>query len=434
MTQEMRLLDAIGTLDDGVLLRAEAYGKPRPLRILPLAACLAVLLFAAISIPKWQLPQKQETTTPSPAAQTDQLKETERNIPQQEFSVSDEATIAWPQPPVYNKPEVFVDAARAYIPGSFTMPLDESTLAALLPQQLPNRTQITGSAFFDGTGTLLEVSLSVSTPNADECILVTMSEQKIQWDYMLSETPVISDCNGITYTLYRYDTDFWGLLQADAQIGATHFCFSVQSTDVSTVQSDFEQILACFTTYEAGKPNLWNVRAAEIPEWFDRELTWQEAAADPDFGPLWLPALPDGYRKEAIRRYKDQTQDTLSGLWTKGYEELSWVIRRFTEEDAERLVVPAERERYDLSLYPIPRAQSVPDELRQVVNHPVFDAEDLTPELVQARAERLQDAGDTDGWRMTFSVRYGDYLVSVRSKGVTPQWLYRQLSSIPKKG
>ena len=110
------------------------------------------------------------------------------------------------------------------------------------------------------------------------------------------------------------------------------------------------------------------------------------------------------------------------------------MISRFTEEDAERLVIPAERERYDLSLYPIPRAQSVPDELRQVVNHPVFDAEDLTPELVQARAERLQDAGDTDGWRMTFSVRYGDYLVSVRSKGVTPQWLYRQLSSIPKKG
>ena len=86
-----------------------------------------------------------------------------------------------------------------------------------------------------------------------------------------------------------------------------------------------------------------------------------------------------------------------------------------------------DKKNYDLSRYPIPRADSVPDELREIVNDPIFEAEELTLEAVYCRAYKVSDAGDTDGWRMRFSVRFGDVIVSVSAKGVEPEWIYQQL-------
>ena len=48
------------------------------------------------------------------------------------------------------------------------------------------------------------------------------------------------------------------------------------------------------------------------------------------------------------------------------------------EEDEGRLTSVADTENYDLSLYPIPRASSVPDDLREIVDNPIFSAGELT--------------------------------------------------------
>ena len=122
--------------------------------------------------------------------------------------------------------------------------------------------------------------------------------------------------------------------------------------------------------------------------------------------------------------------DYLSGLWTKGMDQLSWRVWYVTEEDQARMTSVADKENYDLSLYPIPRAESVPEELFQVVNDPIFDIEELTLEAVLCRAYRVEDVGDGGGVRMMFSVRYGDRIISVSTKGVEPQWLYEQLKSL----
>ena len=103
------------------------------------------------------------------------------------------------------------------------------------------------------------------------------------------------------------------------------------------------------------------------------------------------------------------------------------MVSPYAEADAHRLTSVEDKENYDLALYPIPRADSVPDELREIVDNPIFDAEELTLEAVYRRAYKVHDAGDTDGWRMEFSVKYGDVVVTVRAKGVTPEWVYQQL-------
>ena len=70
------------------------------------------------------------------------------------------------------------------------------------------------------------------------------------------------------------------------------------------------------------------------------------------------------------------------------------------------------------------------EELREIVDNPIFDANELTLETVYMRAYKADEAGDVDGWRMAFSVKYGDVIVEVRTKGVEPEWVYQQLMNL----
>ena len=114
-------------------------------------------------------------------------------------------------------------------------------------------------------------------------------------------------------------------------------------------------------------------------------------------------------------------------MWTSGYDELRWKVYTISEADKVRLTSVADTANYDLSLYPIPRASSVPDELREIVDNPIFDAEELTMDAVWARVYKTGESGDSAGWRMAFSVRHGDIVVEVRTKGVDPEWVYMRL-------
>ena len=140
--------------------------------------------------------------------------------------------------------------------------------------------------------------------------------------------------------------------------------------------------------------------------------------------------IPAGFGDASIYRFKFQDSNFLTAMWSRGMDDLSWVITPYTEEDAHRITSVDDKKNYDLSLYPIPRADSVPDELREIVNDPIFETEELTLEAVYCRAYKVNDAGDTDGWRMKFSVKYGDVIVSVSAKGVEPEWLYQQLVNL----
>ena len=102
----------------------------------------------------------------------------------------------------------------------------------------------------------------------------------------------------------------------------------------------------------------------------------------------------------------------------------------YSEADANRVTTAADTLNYDMSLYPIPLCESVPEELRQIVDHPIFSIDELTQDVVNRRAYYVNDSGDTAGARMTFGVLYGEVLVEVTTKGVSPEWLYEQLSGL----
>ena len=343
--------------------------------------------------------------------------------------------IIWdPQYNEYSDSGIVADGKRVAIPGYFIEELTKEEIQSIMPRVRMLWMELSGHTGFDGEGKLIDLFLILTTPDPDADITLMISRYApCDRAIVLDQEPVVSLCGSVEYTLYQLDSrDGRTYFNADAEQDGWYWRFSM---DVPTEKADackqyFQDILACYShTLDAGQ-DFSGITPEFIPEYFDYQLSHTEAIDDPAFGAYFLRKNPEGYSVETIRRYKDYRSNYLSGMWCRGYDELYWHVSRITEEDRARVTSVTDTENYDLSLYPIPRADSVPEELREIVDNPIFLAEELTLETVMSRAYQVNDAGDTDGWRMQFSVLYGDTLVEVRTKGVDPEWLFDQLISL----
>ena len=162
-----------------------------------------------------------------------------------------------------------------------------------------------------------------------------------------------------------------------------------------------------------------------------------------DFGKLWeLNAVwnyltPDEKefidKHTEIKRYrKNEVIHSEGDQTTHVVMVVQGTVRLTKEGVGQRLQIIRLLKPYDtfgMTLYPIPRADSVPTDLWEVVDDPIFYAEELSPNLLWARAYKTGDSGDSTGWHMKFSVLYGDMVIHIRTKAVDPDWVYKQLYS-----
>lgn len=413
---EIELYRSFSAVDDDILLRSESAGKKRFVtRRAALAACLCILALAAALLPgALHEPEGEEGG---------------------KADVDDPETVFTPTYNAISAPEVSGDGAMSWlcIPAVFTRALTEEELDALTPGKPVGYMQLSGTACFNGEGTLQGVTLTVTTtaPEAPVTLVITPAGGMPR-DFVLPEEGELSPCNGVDYRVYEYGGAAGVTLAAEAELGGSDFFFTLATAqdELTQAKQDFAEILECFTYYDEGQPDLSAITAGELPWWTERALTLTEARQDERFGAYLPAAVPRGFAEESVRRWRDQWSQGLSALWTRGYDELSWQIRDFTEADEQRLTTVEETENYDLSLYPILRAESVPEALREIVDDPVFEAAELTEEAVRVRVYRVEDSGDSDGWRMAFSVRYGDTLITVRARGVAPDWVWQQLTAL----
>ena len=169
----------------------------------------------------------------------------------------------------------------------------------------------------------------------------------------------------------------------------------------------------------------------ELP---DKGLDLAAAYTDPAFGAYLPRNLPAGFAFEAAYRSFNRESYALFASWHKGLGYIEWRVSSFEKDDEARLTSVADTKHYDLALYPIPRADSVPRELREMVENPIFRIEDLTGEVVKARAYELSDEGDVSGSRMRFGVLYGDTLVELKVKGISPETTFELLQQIQTGG
>lgn len=425
-----RVVDSLGKIDDDMIQSVEALRqkKKRPAwtKWGAMAACFCLLVAAMVAAPNL-FPE----TTPTPPDNNDfpvHDSSVQTNPNQSEGQHTE--TVRTPWTLHFNDVSSMIAANRPYYKGTFTEDLTDVELAALLPSV---DLSCSGYAMFDNYGNLLEVVMQASTVLPESPVTIALADYYFGFDYVLSGGEMVSVCNGLEYKAYQYESGNTVELSAYTIINDIYFAFGmdVPQDNLEQAKEEFQRVLECFAYYEAGKPDLSIIVPEEIPELTEQTFdTLVEARAESDFGRYLPSEIPAGFGDASIYRFKFQDSNFLTAMWSRGMDDLSWVITPYTEEDAHRITSVDDKKNYDLSLYPIPRADSVPDELREIVNDPIFEAEELTLEAVYCRAYKVNDAGDTDGWRMKFSVKYGDVIVSVSTKGVEPEWVYQQLVNL----
>ncbi len=202
------------------------------------------------------------------------------------------------------------------------------------------------------------------------------------------------------------------------------------SAAVDETQQQFNNLVTSYEQDEAVKRKSEDIVKDEI-------MTLEEALCSEPFGGYMLSAAPNGFTAETFRRYQDEKVNYLFGLWTRGegfFDEISWRICYYDKSMENRLTSVDDTQNYDLSLYSIPFADSVPENLFEIVDHPVFSIDELTLEAVKRRAYSVSERNDTDQIRLSFGVRYGDIVVEVTAKGVSPEWIYEQLINVSQFG
>ena len=328
-------------------------------------------------------------------------------------------------------------------------PLTEEQLADCLPEiMLEWMSNAEGYATYwlqDGSGGLAYVELRITDAERGWTIRATLiPEDAVRAPaFGLEPEPDerVSAFDGHEYRAYRAYYEDVASGGTRVWMGAAFKKDGIEytlSTDVVIADRDelyaavdLKDVMLAYMTGTHTSPDLSGYSYGEYVL-IDRYETHAEAREDPDFGAYIPASSPAGLEEDFARRYKfEDTTDYLLVSWIggsgNGYGDLQWVASTVTDEALGRVVSPDEREKYDVSLYPIPWSASVPRENWMTFEEPVFRIGDLTRELVEARAH----ASD-DGPVLThFSVLYDTgVLVRVVSKGVDPGWLYETLISL----
>jgi len=160
-------------------------------------------------------------------------------------------------------------------------------------------------------------------------------------------------------------------------------------------------------------------------------LSLEEALSDPCFGRFIPGNAPPEFDFDQAWRFDYPNGDSLIAFWQSqsGRNSIRWQVSTPTDHDHQRIVSADDRERYDLSLYTIPWMDSVPRELMQYVMNPVFLAEELTLEIVKARAVqgRARSPGDASSLEINFSVLFDSAVVSLNISGASPEQVWEMI-------
>lgn len=162
------------------------------------------------------------------------------------------------------------------------------------------------------------------------------------------------------------------------------------------------------------------------------DITETEARQLTTIGKYIPTRLPAGYVWESGKTYAEEKNSTgayVSLNWVKGMDSIHLTISTVEWEDVLLTDITA-KETYDVRLYEIPYAETVPEEYREIFNEPIFAEEDFTKEVIEARMKVVADQGDTNTPRGQFAVLYEDgVLVRFNGRG-TAEEIWEMFQSI----
>lgn len=413
---------------------------------------LCVCLAAVIGVGGWQIAVDSAhghhdvgyTTDPTPSI-PDETVETENDVKDIEISDVLDTT---PGHDVTDIPiEIPGDATVIYIPSSsgamqdINIPITTDSLfrnadLVVIGEFLgTDSTEVTETMLFVSQGGVTVNEIIKGEIDTDEQLTISFYGGMVPVAQIVSKVPAerLEKFGWLDMTKEEQQTFVVtyssSLTSADLEKGETYLLF--------LCQNEYGYFVMC-DAYGArrvnGEGKAYNVSTrlyeeipllAEYPSLVD-------AKTDEEFGGYLPENIPSGFWAENIKHYKDETYNYLSGLWSRGYDDIRWKISYADEYTESRRTSADDLVNYDLSLYPIPRAESVPDEIREMVEDPVFLGDEVTLDVINRRAYYVYDEGEGEGYRINFSVQVGDVVICIRTEGITPETLYGMLKNIIK--
>ncbi len=327
-------------------------------------------------------------------------------------------------------------ADKIAIPGHFWQELTDEELKAVFPC-LTETYSITATANFqsDDSGASLFNIDAHALSSSGLKTYIQIAPGKVVLDYGFDAETKTSDVLGTAVTAGYFETkpNSNGLRNVIyfASFNLSSLGYYVElggaEADKETLKEEFIELIGALIK---GRTADISVLHPTIPELRNDRLSLDEARTDADFGAYLPQYVPSGFIFESATRFINQKSNYLSALWIKGMGNIHWRVSPLEEDDKVRITSVDDTKNYDLALYPIPRAESVPGELRKIVENPIFRIEELTLDTVRTRTYEVQDTGDISGPRMRFSVLYGDTLVELNVKGVSAQVMFDILQQI----
>lgn len=405
------LLKSMSRIDDELLAETEVKSKKRSVVkfILPIAACLAVIVSAVLLFGNSEKP---------PVI----------NVTRAETSNKAEYTLKFND--VKN-----VSACMRKIPGHFWHDLNSSQLKKVLPGTADKyETKATASySHADGLTKLIEVSGEIKKDG--KLVSVTIAENEVFKDYIIDGEPLISDIEGVkveagiyevpedTYAEHKY----W--YYADFLID--NVAYKVEYHGDKRNDEFFTEIVAEIIL--GGKADLSVLNNPEVPYLREDDLTELQAYSEKDFG-AYLPRIPKDYtRFNGAKRFVNQNSDYLDISKSKGYSDVRFRVSKITDEEKARIVNPKDAELYDMSLYPIPWCDSMPSDKSYIIKNPIFRIEDLTLNVIKKRERPDNEPEAPNGIHIDFCVLYGDVIVEISAEGISAEYLFNELTELPRK-
>ncbi|MCM1991549.1 hypothetical protein [Oceanirhabdus seepicola] len=163
-----------------------------------------------------------------------------------------------------------------------------------------------------------------------------------------------------------------------------------------------------------------------------KELSKEEAYSLEGYEMFLPKTILKGYKFRSANIYNmNSPSEVLSVGYESGYSYVDIHVRVISPDDENRMVKVSEREKYDITKYPIPHASSIPEELYYTMNYPIFQWEETTEEVLQLRKVSYMDHGE-DGKMsetMRFTIQCGNFLVDYNIKGKPLQTVYDMVTS-----
>jgi len=331
------------------------------------------------------------------------------------------------------------DSSRIFIDGHFWHTLTQDELQAVLPGL---GFQVHAVANYSGDGTLFNVSAYEILQNGDTAMFEEFF-MRTTIDISPKGTPSgpliyfddgkqTSYIRGVPVIIGRSNVlgaaENVAMYQATFELSGIYYQIRLHD-NLRGGNGQNRLVDIVDTIIQNGAANLSILDSPVIPELRDERLTLQEAKQDPNFGGFLPTNAPLYLSFDYARRVMNQTFNGIFAFWYKpismSFESIRWQVGEATSHDFANVVSINQREKFDLSLYTIPFAESVPPELSQFVMNPVFLAHELTLEAVQSRA--LDSRGSI---QMNFGVLFGNIVINVSATNIPPEEVWKMLYEI----